>query len=101
MARGGPGSAAKRKLPTGWPRTAPFLVWSYTDGTWWRVGQALDLRAAQIDAAQRLLNTLNGTLGNRVLGTHPLKPRQGARFAATARDGDPQTQWEAMHGWDS
>lgn len=93
----GPGSVAKLRLPTGWPATAPFLVWSYFDGRWWRVGHAPDLHTAQVDAAQRLLNALNGTTGSTRLGTAGLKPRQGARFVATARDGDPQTQWEAAH----
>jgi hypothetical protein len=100
MPRGGPGSAAPRKLPTGWPRTDPYLVWSYFDGAWWRVAGALSLHDAQVIAANRLLNVLNGTHGSRALGTAGIKPRPDARFAATARDGDPQTQWEAMHELD-
>jgi hypothetical protein len=98
MPRGGPGSAEPRKLPAGWPRMAPALVWSWHAGQWWVVGLAKDLATAQASAGLRLLNTLNGTHGNRLLGCKPITPRLGCRFVATDRDGDPQTEWETIHG---
>jgi hypothetical protein len=97
MPRGGPGSAAPRKLPSGWPRTDPFLVWSYIEGAWWRVDCALSLDAARDAADTRQINVTAGTNGNAHNGTRPIKPRAGAQFVATARDGDPQSQWEATH----
>lgn len=92
----GPGSVAKLRLPAGWPRTAPAVVWSYFEGTWWRVDGAQSLPEAQVIAANRLSNVSNGTHGSRQLGTAGIRPRSGARFIATDRSGDPQTEWEAI-----
>jgi len=97
MPRGGPGSAAPRKLPAGWPRTDPFIVWSYIEGAWWRVDCAPRLAVAVALADARQINVTAGTNGNAHNGTSPIKARTGAQFVATARDGDPQTQWEATH----
>jgi hypothetical protein len=97
MPKSGPGSAGTLKLPAGWPRTSPFLVWSWAAGAWWVVGHASDLDTARRDAAARLANTVNGTRGNAILGRKPIEPREGCRFIATTRDGDPQTEWEVAN----
>jgi hypothetical protein len=97
MPRGGPGSAAKLRLPANWPRTEQFLVWSWFEGSWWRVGKAASLAEAQADAAQRLTNVTLGTRGNAQRGMVPIRARTGARFVATTRNGNPQLAWEAAH----
>lgn len=99
----GPGTADTLKLPAGWPRTAPALVWAWHDclshdGTWWVVARAADLESAQRDADARLANVTRGTTGNLYKGCPPIEARTGARFVATTRDGDPQTEWEACNG---
>jgi hypothetical protein len=84
------------RLPHNWPRTAPFIVWSHFDGRWWRVATATDLDNARMVAALRWLNAVNGTSGNRALGTRPMIPRAEARFVATTQYEDPEKVWQAQ-----
>lgn len=90
----GPGSAPRLRLPNGWPRTAPAIVWSYSDGRWWRVDAATDIDTARRSAALRMLNARNGTAGSRALGTRPLPPSPGARFVATGQHENPDMVWQ-------
>jgi hypothetical protein len=97
----GPGTADTLKLPAGWPRTAPALVWSWHEcpghtGAWWVVDQGTDIGAARGAAKVRLANVTRGTTGDRYKGCPPIEARTGARFVATTRDGDPQAAWEAL-----
>lgn len=84
------------RLPAGWPRTAPFLVWSWTHGAWWRVDGRATLEEARASAAWRQANVDQGTSGDRRLGTAAIRPRAGARFVVTDKLGDPRTGWEAI-----
>jgi hypothetical protein len=91
----GPGTADTLKLPAGWPRTAPYLVWSYWQGAWWVVDHGGDPTAMAASAAARRVLTASGTRGNARLGTKPLAPMPESRFVVTDRHGDPQAEWEA------
>lgn len=90
LTAGGPGSARTLKPPRGWPRTDPAICWSYHGGRWWRVNAGPDLAAMVADAAARTAAT--------EVGTRRLDPMPGARFVATARDADPQTEWDLTAG---
>lgn len=98
MPRGGPGSASTVRLPANWPRTEDHIVWSWAGGRWWRVDGGPSRDAMWDSCIARLHATERGTLGDRRLGTKPHAPVPGARFVITYRNGDPQTDWETIHG---
>lgn len=93
----GPGSAAKLRLPRGWPRTDPAIVWSWVDGKWWRVNGGASLEAMVASAAARTAATLRGLPPNYRLGTGRMDPYPGARFVATDQHGDPEMAWWDQH----
>lgn len=97
MPRSGPGSAPKLRLPANWPRTNSYLVWSWSEGRWWRVdgGESRDAMAASCLARQ--VATERGSPGDQRRGLKPRKPVPGARFALTDRNGNPQLAWETAH----
>lgn len=90
MPRGGPGSAPKLRLPTNWPRTNSYLVWSHSGGRWWRVdgGESRDAMVASCLA--RITAAARGTPGDPRRGLKPRPPIPGARFVLTDRNGNPQ-----------
>lgn len=96
MARGGPGSVSARKLPAGWPRTDPFIVWSWWQDRWWRVDGGADPTVMRTSALSRMRVCRDDT-------PRPFNPsgtpyNLDARFVATDRDGDPETEWQASQG---